>query len=136
MRVVYSSSHLLHNPDTEVQFGVPIPMYEVPARAEAIRRALEADGGFGLGPPTTHGTEAIEAVHEPAMVRYLAEAWSDWRRAFTTPQAIPGSQEPNNHNGAPGRKRGPFPQLAGLAGSTRSGPESRPIQATDAGVAQ
>jgi hypothetical protein len=27
----------------------------------------------------------------------------------------------------------PFPQLAGLAGSTRSGPGSRPIQATDAG---
>jgi acetoin utilization deacetylase AcuC-like enzyme len=89
VRVVYSSSHLLHDPDTEVQFGVPIPMYEVPARAEAIRRALEADGGFELGPPDTHGIEAIEAVHEPAMVRYLAEAWSEWRRAFTTPQAIP-----------------------------------------------
>ena len=68
MQVVYSSSHVLHNPDTEVQFGVPIPMYEVPQRAEVIRGALEADGGF---------------------VRYLEDAWRDWRRAISAPQAIP-----------------------------------------------
>ncbi len=89
MRFVYSSSHLLHNPDTEVQFGIALPMYEVPARAERIRGALEADQGFTREEPTEHGVAPIEAVHEPAMVRYLEEAWRAWRTAFTAPQAIP-----------------------------------------------
>ncbi len=89
MKVVYTPAHLLHNPDTEVQFGIPLPMYEVPQRAEAIRRALEADGGFELVAPTEHGVAPVQAVHDPAMVRYLEQAWRDWRTAYTTPQAIP-----------------------------------------------
>ena len=89
MRFVYTPRHLLHNPDTEVQFGIPIPMYEVPQRAESIRRALEADGGFELVEPTEHGVGPIEAVHEPAMVRYLETAWNDWRTGNLSPQAIP-----------------------------------------------
>ena len=40
MRVVYDPSHVLHDPVTEVQTGVAMPMYEVPARAESIRAAL------------------------------------------------------------------------------------------------
>ncbi|HXF72059.1 MAG TPA: histone deacetylase family protein [Actinomycetota bacterium] len=89
MRVVYTPRHLLHDPDTEVQYGVPLPMYEVPQRAERIRAALEEDGGFELVPPAEHGVGPIEAVHEPAMVRYLEEAWRDWRTVNRAPQAIP-----------------------------------------------
>jgi hypothetical protein len=43
MHVVYDPSHVLHDPTTEVQYGVPMPMYEVPARVESIRAALLAD---------------------------------------------------------------------------------------------
>ena len=89
MRAVYSSRHLLHNPDTEVQVGIPLPMYEVPARAESIRRALVSDGGFALQAPAEYGVGPIEAVHESAMVRYLEEAWRDWRTVSAAPQAIP-----------------------------------------------
>ena len=89
MRFVYSDRHLLHDPDTEVQAGQPMPMFEVPQRAERIRRSLQADGGFELVPPTEHGREPIEAVHDPAMVAYLERAWEDWRTVSTARYAMP-----------------------------------------------
>lgn len=79
MRVVYDPRHRLHDPQREVQYGVPIPCYETPARAEAIRGALEADGGFEFTSPTEHGLEPIRAVHDPGLIRFLEEAWSVWR---------------------------------------------------------
>jgi acetoin utilization deacetylase AcuC-like enzyme len=89
LRYVYSPKHLLHNPDTENIAGTPTPIYEVPQRAERIREALERDGAFKQEDPTEHGREPIVAVHEPAMVRYLEKAWSDWRTTSATAQAIP-----------------------------------------------
>jgi acetoin utilization deacetylase AcuC-like enzyme len=79
MRVVYDLRHQLHDPEHEVQYGVAIPSYELPARAESIRRALEADGGFELTPPAEHGVEPIRAVHDPGLIGFLEEAWSRWR---------------------------------------------------------
>jgi acetoin utilization deacetylase AcuC-like enzyme len=89
VRVVYSSKHLLHNPQHEVQVGIPIPMHEVPERAEVIRQALERDGGFTLDGPTEHGAQPIEAVHEPRLVRYLEEAWGEWQEAVSAPEMFP-----------------------------------------------
>ncbi len=79
MRVIYDPRHVLHDPRHEVQYGVPIPTYEVPDRAESIRLALEADGGFALETPLEHGVEPIRKVHDPGLIRFLEEAWSLWR---------------------------------------------------------
>lgn len=79
MRVVYEPGHQLHDPEHEVQSGVPIPIYEVPARAEAIRRTLESDGGFSLGPATEHGVDPIRGVHDQGLVHFLEEAWTIWQ---------------------------------------------------------
>ena len=46
MQVVYSPAHLAHDIAVETFMGVPIPANEVAERAEKIRLALEADGGF------------------------------------------------------------------------------------------
>jgi acetoin utilization deacetylase AcuC-like enzyme len=89
MRVVYTSRHRQHDADTEVQFGVPGPLYEVPARIENIRAALDADGGFELVDPVEHGVEPIHAVHDPAMVRFLETAWTEWLRENGAPAMIP-----------------------------------------------
>ncbi len=78
MRVVYSPRHLSHDPEHEVSDGRPIENFEVPERAETIRRSLEADGGFTIDEPTDHGAEPITAVHDPAMLAYLEGAWADW----------------------------------------------------------
>jgi hypothetical protein len=78
MRVVYDPSHVLHDPVTEVQYGVAIPMYEVPARVESIHAALLADDEFSFADPAGHGLGPVTAVHHEGLVRFLAEAWSLW----------------------------------------------------------
>jgi acetoin utilization deacetylase AcuC-like enzyme len=94
MQVVYSPRHLAHDIDTETFMGVPVPANEVAERAERIRSALEADGGFSFVAPTEHGEAPITAVHAPGLVRFLATAWSELRaqnvpRAFLSADTYP-----------------------------------------------
>lgn len=79
MKVVYDPRHVLHDPVTEVQYGVAMPMYEVPARAESIRAALLTDEQFSFADPGDHGLGPVAAVHHEGLVRFLSEAWSLWR---------------------------------------------------------
>ena len=79
MRVVYDPSHVLHYPVTEVQCGVAMPMYEVPARVESIREALLADDAFSFADPAAHGLGPVTAVHHEGLVSFLADAWGLWR---------------------------------------------------------
>jgi acetoin utilization deacetylase AcuC-like enzyme len=88
MRVVYSAEHLRHAPRHELQDGEAIGIFEIPERAETIRRALEADGGFTLEGPTAHGADPITAVHDAAMLAYLEDAWRDWRELGETADEI------------------------------------------------
>jgi acetoin utilization deacetylase AcuC-like enzyme len=76
MRVVYTPVHLAHDTVTETVMGAAIPANEVAERAERIRAALEADGGFALEKPSEHGDEPLLAVHDPGLVRFVDEAWS------------------------------------------------------------
>ena len=94
MQVVYSPRHLAHDIDTETYMGVGVPANEVAERAERIRTALEADGGFGIDGPTDHGEAPITAVHDPRLVRFLETAWSELRaqnvpRAFLSADTYP-----------------------------------------------
>jgi acetoin utilization deacetylase AcuC-like enzyme len=75
MKVVHTERHREHDPSVETYLGVPMPANEVPARADAIRDALAADGGFELAAPTEHGLDPILAVHDRGLVRFLEEAW-------------------------------------------------------------
>ena len=94
MQVVYSSNHLAHDIDTETYMGVGVPANEVAERAEKIRSALEADGGFTLTGPTEHGEDPITAVHDEGLLRFLETAWSEVRsqnipRAFLSADTYP-----------------------------------------------
>ena len=80
MKVVHTDRHRGHDPKVETYLGVPVPACEVPARAEAIRDALAADGGFEIVPPTEHGPDPIVAVHDAGLVRFLEEAWPSVER--------------------------------------------------------
>ena len=86
MQVVYSPSHLAHDITHETFMGVLVPANEVAERAEIIRSALDADGGFPRSEPTEHGREPITAVHDEGLVRFVESAWSEVRR-----QGIPRS---------------------------------------------
>jgi acetoin utilization deacetylase AcuC-like enzyme len=75
MQVVYSPTHLGHDITHETYMGVAVPANEVAERAEIIRTALDADGGFPRREPVDHGLDPILAVHDPGLVRFLEEAW-------------------------------------------------------------
>jgi len=94
MQVVYSPRHLAHDIDTETFMGVGVPANEVAERAELIRAALAADGGFPSIGPTDHGEAPITAVHDEALVRFLEVAWSELRtqgiaRSFLSADTYP-----------------------------------------------
>jgi len=77
MRVVQSSTHRLHDPIDEVQWGRPVKLYERAVRADNIRAALAADPSFALTDPIDHGREPLCAVHDPGLVAFLATAWEE-----------------------------------------------------------
>jgi acetoin utilization deacetylase AcuC-like enzyme len=79
VQVVYSPAHLGHDITLETSMGMPVPANEVAERAERIRAALQADGGFPIVGPTEHGEAPITAVHDPGLVRFLEVAWSELR---------------------------------------------------------
>lgn len=75
MKVVYTAAHLLHDPQVEFETSEAHSPYEHIGRAEKIRETLQADERFQFVPPTEWGTEPIEAVHNPGLVKFLAEGW-------------------------------------------------------------
>ncbi len=77
MPVVWSDRCLLHDPAAEIWVGVPGPAAETPARARAILDALEARPVDA----ESHSDEALLAVHEEALLTYLAGAWQEWDAA-------------------------------------------------------
>jgi acetoin utilization deacetylase AcuC-like enzyme len=80
VKVVYTLRHRLHHPQREFEAsGFQEPL-EHPGRAEIIRAALAADGGFEFIAPDEVGTEPIEAVHDPGLVRFLETAWEEYQR--------------------------------------------------------
>ena len=93
MRVVHSPRHLGHDIRVQTVLGVQVPANEVAGRAERIRGALEADGGFQEVGPTEHGEAPITAVHDPGLVAFLRDAWSEARRVnhpydFLAPETL------------------------------------------------
>jgi acetoin utilization deacetylase AcuC-like enzyme len=78
--LVWSDEHRLHEPEAEIWVGVRTSAAEVPARADLIRAAL-TEAGAAVVPALPHGDGAIEAVHEPALLAFLASAWLEWEAA-------------------------------------------------------
>jgi acetoin utilization deacetylase AcuC-like enzyme len=97
MKVVYTPAHLAHDITVETFMGVPIPANEVAERAEKIRMALEADGGFDFMAPGEHGDDPITAVHDPGLVRFLEVAWSEVRRQALDRPFLTADTYPNRN---------------------------------------
>ena len=76
MKVVYTPAHLLHDPHVEFETSRAHSPFEHIGRAEAIRETLQADSRFDFLAPTEWGAAPIEAVHNPGLVRFLAEGWA------------------------------------------------------------
>jgi acetoin utilization deacetylase AcuC-like enzyme len=84
--VVASDAHLAHDGLVELLAGREVPCYESPARAIAIRRALEASGMARFVAPDDHGIEPITAVHDLELVDLMEHAWDDAMAAGRDPR--------------------------------------------------
>jgi acetoin utilization deacetylase AcuC-like enzyme len=89
VRVVYTPRHWLHHPSHEALAGFQRPIYETPDRIEQIRGVLEHDGGFDFSQLTEHGSEPIEAVHDPGLIRFLETAWPSWQAVAEGLEILP-----------------------------------------------
>ena len=89
MKWFQSDRHRQHDPEIEIWAGLPGPATEVPARAEAIAAALAADGTFDRAEATEHGLGPVERIHDPALVRWLEEAWAECRPLSPQREVIP-----------------------------------------------
>lgn len=78
MRVVYSPDHIHHDIPEATWVGVSIPTDEAPARVDAI---LEHLGDHDLTEAVAHDDTVLDRVHDPAMTRYMANAYRDWEAA-------------------------------------------------------
>src|SRR5260221_14190272 len=77
---VWSDDCLLHEPAAEVWVGVRTPATEVAERATRIRSALHAAGAREVA-ATPHGDDALLAVHDTELVKFLRTAWDAWAAA-------------------------------------------------------
>ena len=79
MLVVASDRHRGHAPIAEIESSGLQSPFEHPGRADAIDRAVRADGRFTVVDPAQHGTAPIEAVHDPGLVAFLERAWREYQ---------------------------------------------------------
>jgi acetoin utilization deacetylase AcuC-like enzyme len=78
--MVWSADVLHHVPDAEIWVGVRTPGTELPDRAEVLRAAVVGAGATEVD-AEAHDDALLDAVHDPAMTRWLREAWDLWVEA-------------------------------------------------------
>ena len=75
--VVWSERCLRHDPGGEVWLGRCEPGTEVPERARTLLAAAQA-AGAPVVPARSHPDAALAAVHDPALLEFLASIWAAW----------------------------------------------------------
>jgi acetoin utilization deacetylase AcuC-like enzyme len=83
--LIASDDHLAHDGLVELLAGQPIPCFESPERATAIRDALLATGDYAIEAPTDHGPDPIAAVHGVELIDLVEHAWTDAMAAGRDP---------------------------------------------------
>ena len=96
MHVIFDDRQLKHDPADYFRRGALVPHPEQPQRAILLRDAL-AGADHRIMSPEDHGRAFIDAVHDPAYVDFLLDAWQKWTMAAGSSVAA----VPNYH---PGRR--------------------------------
>lgn len=89
MLTVYSEDHKLQHGKLEMIGGEFVPVFEKPARAQAILARVREVGLGEVLAPEDFGLEPILRVHSPRFVRFLETAWSEWSQLGRTHDALP-----------------------------------------------
>ena len=78
MRIYFAPEQLLHEQAAEFNRGALTPPFEKPARAEAVRCALEAAFPGGEQAADTFPLSALLAVHDAGYIAFLQNAHLEW----------------------------------------------------------
>jgi acetoin utilization deacetylase AcuC-like enzyme len=78
--IVITTDHAAHDPDRYTSPGDLRRYWEVPARADALLRALRAEG-LMVRPAGDHGLAPIERVHDAGYLTFLETAFARWRES-------------------------------------------------------
>jgi acetoin utilization deacetylase AcuC-like enzyme len=77
MQIVCSEAHRRHATDDVQVEGHPLDSWDVPARADAILRAVQAVRWGPMIEPADHGLDPILAVHDADYVSFLRSAYAE-----------------------------------------------------------
>ena len=78
MHVYYNDRHALHHGRHEMFRGELVPCFEVPARADLVLQELRARRIGSVQQAPEVDLAALERVHAPRYLDFLAGAWQEW----------------------------------------------------------
>jgi len=78
MITFYNHLHARHQGKVEMFRGALVPCFEVPARADHVLAELERRQLGSVQHPDAFDDVALERIHSPRYLRFLATAWDQW----------------------------------------------------------
>ena len=95
MKVVYHNDQKLHYPERFLVNGCFQPNPEMPQRLDRLLKGALA-AGCTPETPSSHGMEPIEAIHSPAYLRFLENAYERWKRIEGAADAVTPNVHPDS----------------------------------------
>ena len=96
MRVIHSTAHEAHDPESFISAGRFVPSPECPERAHRLFAAVER-AGYEILPPQDHGMAAIAAVHPADYLEFLRNGLAAWRNLPNSGPAMTPNMHPGRH---------------------------------------
>ena len=78
MITFYNHLHSQHQGKVEMFRGALVPCFEVPARADHVLAELTHRGLGSVRQPHAFDAAALERIHSPRYLAFLASAWDQW----------------------------------------------------------
>jgi acetoin utilization deacetylase AcuC-like enzyme len=78
MITFFNHLHAQHQGKLEMFRGALVPCFEVPARIDHVLAELQRRGVGTVQPPHAFNASALERIHSPRYLDFLARAWGDW----------------------------------------------------------
>jgi acetoin utilization deacetylase AcuC-like enzyme len=78
MKTFYNHLHAQHQGKVEMFRGALVPCFEVPARADYVLAEVQRRQLGPVLPPQAFDDSALERIHSPRYLKFLATAWDQW----------------------------------------------------------
>jgi acetoin utilization deacetylase AcuC-like enzyme len=78
MITFYNHLHAQHQGKFEMFRGALVPCFEVPARADHVLAELQRRKLGAVQQPDAFDTAALERIHSPRYLKFLASSWDQW----------------------------------------------------------